>query len=50
MLDLPARDGLERAVGRTMFDRFEAMDLSFHERLRAAFLEIAADEPRPAAP
>lgn len=45
VLDLPIDAGLERAVGRSMFDRFEAMDRDFHQRLRAAFLAIAAGEP-----
>jgi dTMP kinase len=45
VLDLPVEAGLERAVGRSMLDRFEAMDRDFHQRLRAAFLTIAAQEP-----
>ncbi|WP_417448902.1 dTMP kinase [Kordiimonas sp.] len=50
VLDLPVEIGLSRALAREgaksdMEDRFERMDRSFHERLRHAFLEIAADEP-----
>jgi dTMP kinase len=45
VLDLPIEAGLERAVGRSMLDRFEAMDRDFHQRLRAAFLAIADQEP-----
>jgi dTMP kinase len=45
VLDLPVEAGLERAFGRNMFDRFEARGQAFHERLRQAFLDIAAAEP-----
>ena len=52
ILDLPAKDGLERAAGRNVdgtgtapADRFEAMDLGFHEALRRGFLDIAREEP-----
>jgi dTMP kinase len=50
MLDLPVETGLARAVGRESAkadreDRFERMDLSFHEKIRAAFLTIAARAP-----
>ncbi|GBF28140.1 thymidylate kinase [bacterium MnTg02] len=48
ILDLPAEQGLERAKNRNgdnkETDRFEAMDLAFHEALRKAFLEIAEQE------
>ena len=44
ILDLPAGAGLERAFGRGMFDRFEGKGRAFHERLRQAFLDIAAAE------
>lgn len=51
ILDLPVADGLERAQQRAAStaateDRYETMDLSFHERLRRGFHEIAADEPQ----
>jgi dTMP kinase len=47
LYDLDPREGLSRAVardgGRT--GRFEAADLEFHERVRAAYLSIARREP-----
>ena len=46
ILDVPAAEGLERA--RTQAggeDRYERMDVGFHERLRAGFLDIASAEP-----
>lgn len=46
VLDLPAREGLARARARNaQADRFEAENLSFHEKLRGAFLAIAEYEP-----
>ena len=45
ILDLPATDGLARATKRSTADRFETLDLTFHERLRAGFLTIAQAEP-----
>lgn len=58
VLDLPARDGLTRVAaqqgeekgdaaggGTQAPDRFERMDLGFHEALRNGFLEIARMEP-----
>lgn len=46
ILDLPADVGLSRAETRAGHEaRFEAKGLAFHERLRQAFLEIAAREP-----
>jgi dTMP kinase len=46
VLDLPAEAGLARAAARGEGEgRFEAKGAAFHERLRAAFLEIAAREP-----
>jgi dTMP kinase len=46
VLDLPVADGLARAGGRgDAEDRFESKGQAFHERLRAAFLDIAAAEP-----
>ena len=44
ILDLPVEQGLGRAIGRNIFDRFEAMDREFHEKLRQGFLAIAAAE------
>jgi dTMP kinase len=46
ILDLPVDAGLARAAGRGGGEgRFEAKGAAFHERLRAAFLKIAAREP-----
>ncbi|HXY59955.1 MAG TPA: dTMP kinase [Methylocystis sp.] len=49
ILDLPAEEGLARAARRRAHgaaaDRFEREELSRHEELRDAFLEIAAAEP-----
>jgi len=46
VMDLPVAEGLRRAAQRGDGEaRFEAKGLAFHERLRAAFLKIAADEP-----
>ena len=48
ILDLPPEVGLARASerrGAASADRFEAEDASFHAALRAAFLEIAHEEP-----
>lgn len=49
ILDLPAKTGLARAQARRgngVPDRFENEDVDYHERLNAAFREIAAEEPR----
>lgn len=49
MLDVPAEIGMHRAAARrgaTHADRFEAEDLTFHQKLRETFLEIARREPR----
>ncbi len=46
ILDLPVEDGLRRAAARRDgATRYENMDLSFHERLRQGFLDIARREP-----
>ena len=50
ILDMDVRVGLGRANTRntdtaSREDRFERMDLAFHERLRAGFLEIAQNAP-----
>jgi dTMP kinase len=49
ILDLPAEVGLararERRAGHTP-DRFEREDINFHEKLNAAFRQIAAEEPK----
>lgn len=46
ILDLPVEAGLARAAGRGGGeDRYERMDVAFHERLRQGFLEIAGRNP-----
>ena len=46
ILDLPVEIGLDRAGKRDHDeDRFERMGDSFHQKLRQAFLDIAAAEP-----
>ena len=49
ILDVPVAVGLTRAVARrgaAAADRFEGEGLSFHEKLREAYLKIARDEPK----
>jgi dTMP kinase len=49
ILDIPAEIGLARARERRAGakpDRFEREDLGFHERLNAAFRDIAKEEPQ----
>jgi len=48
ILDLPVQLGLERAKlrrGNVQADRFEGEGAEFHEKLREAYLAIAASEP-----
>lgn len=50
ILDLPVEQGLARAKSRqgkdnSAEDRYERMDLEFHEGLRQAFLNITKNEP-----
>jgi dTMP kinase len=46
ILDAPVETGLERAMARGGAEgRFEAKGLAFHQRLRAAFIEIVQAEP-----
>jgi len=45
ILDMPVEAGLARAAERGGEGRFESKGQGFHERLRAAFLDIAAREP-----
>jgi dTMP kinase len=49
ILDLPSELGLKRAHerrGAAVADRFEGEALSFHEKLRSGFLDIALEEPQ----
>lgn len=45
LLDLPVSQGLERAGRRSEPDRFESEQGAFFERVRQAYLDIAAREP-----
>lgn len=54
ILDIPAKDGLARSKRRqseigsddaASEDRFEKLDIAFHEKLRQGFLDIAQNEP-----
>lgn len=45
ILDIDPKEGLKRAFARGENNRMENMDLSFHENLRNAFLDIAKQEP-----
>jgi len=46
LLDLPVADGLRRANGRGAADRIEMENAEFFERVRGAYRERAAAEPR----
>ena len=48
ILDLPVEIDMKRAAarrGNEAPDRFEAEDIGFHQKLREAYLQIAADDP-----
>ena len=48
ILDVPVEVGLNRAAARrgtAAADRFESEDVKFHQRLREAYRQIAANEP-----
>lgn len=45
LLDLPVEAGMARAAARSGADRYERMGRAFHDRVRQAFLGIAAAEP-----
>lgn len=50
LLDLPVMDGLNRSkkrlgAERSNEDRFEQLDIAFHERLRNGFLTLARHDP-----
>jgi dTMP kinase len=47
VLDLDPADGLTRSRGaHAGEDRYERMEADFHARVRAAFLDIAKNEPQ----
>ncbi|UCH50698.1 MAG: dTMP kinase [Chloroflexota bacterium] len=43
-LDIPTQTGLSRKKS-TANDRFEAEDIAFHNKVRAGYLKLAAEEP-----
>jgi dTMP kinase len=46
LLDLPVATGLQRKQGQTQaWNRFEAEAVAFHERVRAGYRALAAQEP-----
>ncbi|NNJ91049.1 MAG: dTMP kinase [Gammaproteobacteria bacterium] len=45
LLDLPVETGLERARNRSEPDRFESEKIDFFDRVRAAYLKIAGNDP-----
>jgi dTMP kinase len=49
ILDIPVEIGMQRAAirrGTGAPDRFEGEDIKFHQQLRDAYRQIAADEPK----
>ena len=49
IFDIPVKEGLARSRKPSQLrgeDRYEKMDVGFHERIREGFLEIAAQEPQ----
>jgi dTMP kinase len=49
ILDIPVEIGMQRAAlrrGTSAPDRFESEDVKFHQQLRDAYRQIAADEPQ----
>lgn len=45
VLDIDPAVGLARAAGHRSPDRIERESVAFHERVRACFLDLAADDP-----
>lgn len=45
LLDLPVEYGLNRAKKRANLDRFESEDISFHKKIRSAYLEMHDQNP-----
>ncbi len=43
-LDLPVEEGLMRAKGRDMLDRFEEEEIDFFKRIRNSYLKIAQED------
>lgn len=44
-LDLPVKEGIERAKGRDRLDRFEKEEIDFFERIRGSYLKLAEENP-----
>lgn len=45
LLDIDVRKGLERKASGGEWNRLDAYDLEFHERVRQGYLELAGNEP-----
>jgi dTMP kinase len=45
LLDLPAEAGLERRKSAGQWNRLDAYDLAFHQRVRQGYFELAKAEP-----
>ncbi len=45
LLDLPSEEGLARKKS-DKYDRFEREEMTFHEKIRQGYLELAAEEPQ----
>lgn len=45
LLDLPVEAGLARRAGAGGANHFDRSDVAFHERVRAGFLALAAEDP-----
>ena len=45
LIDLPAEDGLRRRRRGGQWNRLDAYDLAFHQRVRQGYLDLAAAEP-----
>ena len=45
LLDAPANIGMQRTMNRGYSDRMESEDISFYERVRKGYLNLANEEP-----
>jgi len=45
LIDLDVEEGLKRKTAQAEWNRLDAYDLAFHERVRAGYLELAKEEP-----
>ncbi len=45
LLDIPVKEGLQRAKQRSAPDRFETETLAFFEKVRAGYLQLAKQQP-----